>query len=944
MLSQIIALGSPRWLLTIAVLLLSAWWSASVVFAGFPGDNKAPTSRAQGKSHGIALPKAQMVVADEKLARTSPSRPDRVLHDQYDSPSYMSLSSQSFEPRHKAYDAHAADDFIVPAGESWVVDELDVAGVYSPGGGPAESVNITIYATSDSLPGAAVFSQTNIVPSAGLDTGDYTIPLYPAIRLPSGTYWISVQANQSATQGGQWYWRGRKSSFNHNAAWRNPGGAFGRAECRAEWGNRAYICFVSNDVYDQVFRLSGHRNNAVPGEGIAPVVLPNQATSLPTRPAREAVDILPPPVGTVPPSPVATSTPAPSCGFYWRISSSPNYSQSGNILYEVAAISANDIWAVGHIFINNSQEALILHWNGRQWSRVANPNIGQSSVLRGVAATSATDVWAVGRSQGNGVLMLHWDGVEWSVAPVLNGPISGHLMDVAAISEDDAWAVGYDSGNRAMSFHWDGTAWRQVSTPVLESSLLDGVSATSSNDVWAVGSVSSGFGRSTLALHWDGTAWSVINTPITPDDSAFRAVWATSPNDVWAVGYHFINIFDHVTLIEHWDGISWTIVPSPAGEINSDLTGIVGISSNDVWAVGVAQYFGQSYLMSRPLTLHWDGLTWSEVPSPNPSESSLLHGVTAVSRTDIWAAGYYWNYTQSVPARTLIERYNNPCSIRATGTPTSTAANTPSSTPTNTPTNTSTSTPTRTSTSTPTSTHTNTATSTYTYTPTGTPTSTATNTPGSTHTATPTVCSMSFNDVPSGSTFHNPVMCLACRGIISGYADGTFKPDNLVTRGQLAKIVSNAANFTEPSGPQIFQDVAPDHTFYEWINRLTNRSYMSGYNCGGPGEPCVNNRPYFRPFNNATRAQTSKIVSNAARYNDPPTGQTFEDVPPTHPFYTEIQRLASRNIMGGYNCGGPGEPCMPPENKPYFRPYNDVTRGQSAKIVANTFYPDCQSR
>jgi N-acetylneuraminic acid mutarotase len=224
--------------------------------------------------------------------------------------------------------------------------------------------------------------------------------------------------------------------------------------------------------------------------------------------------------------------------------------------------------------------------------------------------------------------------------------------------------------------------------------------------------------------------------------------------------------------------------------------------------------------------------------------------------------------------------------------------------------------------------------------PTSTGTPTATSAPPAN---TPTVCSVRFIDVPSDHTFYAQVRCLACRGIVSGYADGTFKPDNLVTRGQLAKIVSNAANFTEAPGAQIFQDVPTDHTFYEWINRLTNRGYMSGYQCGSPGEPCVNNRPYFRPFNNATRAQTSKIVSNAARYNDPPAGQTFEDVPPTHPFYVEIQRLASREIMGGYQCGGPGEPCVPTGNRAYFRPYNNVTRGQSTKIVANTFYPECQS-
>jgi|GEM_PF-1455947 len=223
--------------------------------------------------------------------------------------------------------------------------------------------------------------------------------------------------------------------------------------------------------------------------------------------------------------------------------------------------------------------------------------------------------------------------------------------------------------------------------------------------------------------------------------------------------------------------------------------------------------------------------------------------------------------------------------------------------------------------------------------PAGTPSSTRTVVSG---TPTVTICAISFGDMPSGSTFYSEVLCLACRQIVSGYSDNTFRPNNLVTRGQLAKIVSNAAGFTENPGAQIFQDVAPDHTFYEWINRLTNRGYMSGYTCGSPGEPCVNNRPYFRPFANATRAQTSKIVSNAATYNDTPTEQSFEDVPPTHPFYVEIQRLASRNIMGGYNCGGAGEPCGP-GNRPYFRPYNNVTRGQSAKIVANTFYPNCQS-
>ncbi len=112
-------------------------------------------------------------------------------------------------------------------------------------------------------------------------------------------------------------------------------------------------------------------------------------------------------------------------------------------------------------------------------------------------------------------------------------------------------------------------------------------------------------------------------------------------------------------------------------------------------------------------------------------------------------------------------------------------------------------------------------------------------------------------------------------------------------------------------------------------------------NCGGPGEPCApGNLPYFRPNDPTTRGQIAKIVSSAKGYSDTPSGQTFQDVPPGSPFYPWIQRLASRNVMGGYACGGPGEPCAA-GNLPYFRPGANATRAQVSKIVANTFFPEC---
>ena len=223
--------------------------------------------------------------------------------------------------------------------------------------------------------------------------------------------------------------------------------------------------------------------------------------------------------------------------------------------------------------------------------------------------------------------------------------------------------------------------------------------------------------------------------------------------------------------------------------------------------------------------------------------------------------------------------------------------------------------------------------------PGGSPTATR-----SASTPTPIVCTIVFTDVPTTDPFYANIMCLACRGVLGGYADGTFRPGNPITRGQIAKVVSNAAAFTEPVSGQTYTDVPPTQTFYEWIERLSRRGVMSGYPCAQrPEEPCdAQNRPYFRPGENATRGQLSKIVANAAQINDPVSGQFYADVPPSNPFYAEIMRLTARGVMSGYGCGGPGEPCDA-QNRPYFRWGNNVTRGQASKIVANTFFPACQT-
>ena len=203
----------------------------------------------------------------------------------------------------------------------------------------------------------------------------------------------------------------------------------------------------------------------------------------------------------------------------------------------------------------------------------------------------------------------------------------------------------------------------------------------------------------------------------------------------------------------------------------------------------------------------------------------------------------------------------------------------------------------------------------------------------------PGACAAVFSDLPFDHWAYQYVNYMVCAGIVSGYPDGTFRPNNPLTRGQLAKIVANTAGYIDPVSIQTYEDVAPDSTFCLFVERLTSRSIIGGYVCGGAGEPCVapGNRPYFRPSANASRGQISKIVSNAAGFADPPAGQAFADVPPGSTFYDWVQRLAGRQIMSGYACGGPGEPCIAPGNLPYFRPSSDATRAQTSKIVYNSF-------
>jgi len=226
----------------------------------------------------------------------------------------------------------------------------------------------------------------------------------------------------------------------------------------------------------------------------------------------------------------------------------------------------------------------------------------------------------------------------------------------------------------------------------------------------------------------------------------------------------------------------------------------------------------------------------------------------------------------------------------------------------------------------------------YTYTSTGgPPPPTDTPTPG----ATSTPCAAnSYSDVPFGSIFYPYVHDLSVRGAISGYGDCTFRPFNNITRAQIAKVIMLADGYQliAPPNPD-FEDVAANSAFYSVIETAFQNGIISGYACGGPGEPCDSqNRPYFRPNTNVTRGQIAKMVVLARHWSLlNPASNSFTDVLPGTAFYSVIETAYAHGILGGYNCGGPGEPCDS-QNRPYFRQNNTATRGQGAKIIDLALY------
>jgi hypothetical protein len=234
----------------------------------------------------------------------------------------------------------------------------------------------------------------------------------------------------------------------------------------------------------------------------------------------------------------------------WLIVASPNGPRQVNELHGVSALAENDVWAVGvsYNIERTLGSTLIEHWNGSRWSVVPSPNPSSSvNMINAVAAVSANDVWAVGTAPTptDTVLILHWNGTTWSVVPnPTNGIPLTNLAALTVISANDIWAVGsgvIGDESATATLHWNGTRWSVIPSPNVGPGVdnsLTGVAAVSSNDVWAVGTQqpTNLSDPSALILHWNGSAWTIVPN-VSPEGSHLQAASAVASNDVWATGY-----------------------------------------------------------------------------------------------------------------------------------------------------------------------------------------------------------------------------------------------------------------------------------------------------------------------------------------------------------------------------------------------------------------------
>jgi len=175
-----------------------------------------------------------------------------------------------------------------------------------------------------------------------------------------------------------------------------------------------------------------------------------------------------------------------------------------------------------------------------------------------------------------------------------------------------------------------------------------------------------------------------------------------------------------------------------------------------------------------------------------------------------------------------------------------------------------------------------------------------------------------FRDLGPTDWADDSVQYLVDAGVMSGYDDGSFRPNAYVTRAQFAKMIVGAQGWALLTpGTPTFSDVSSTFWAYAYIETAVAHGIMSGYANGT-----------FGPNANLTRAQLTKMVATAREWAVPEMPPNpFRDVQSGDWFYPYAVMANTAEAMSGYSDGT-------------FRPNAPATRAQVAKILTLSLFSD----
>ena len=139
-------------------------------------------------------------------------------------------------------------------------------------------------------------------------------------------------------------------------------------------------------------------------------------------------------------------------------------------------------------------------------------------------------------------------------------------------------------------------------------------------------------------------AWASVQfSPNPGTDNYLQGVAAISPTDAWSAGYYCRtkcgqNPEDDRSMILHWNGTAWSRVTSPNPGVYDQLRTITAVSATDIWAAGY--YYNASFSACGLLLVHWNGTAWSKVSTPFEKACDNVYALYAESANDIWAVGF----------------------------------------------------------------------------------------------------------------------------------------------------------------------------------------------------------------------------------------------------------------------------------------------------------------